>query len=789
MASFTEAELAAIDAKSGDLDANQTGDVNLSAIDAEEERSILERIIAAPKAISDAITGEGQDIEFPDIPEAASGMPAGEGPGFWEGLLPNLKIMAARDDFGKTEIMENAFKDDPRWGGAFVDKFGLPMIMWSDKPYYVNKPGASSQDLGTAIGEVTKFFPATKFANAGKTVWSVLRRGALGYSATEAGSQALETQLAPEVASAKKKSGEVTPASLRDDIALSTAIGVGADVVLPPAAKLAKRAVVGTAKAITPAAVKNLFPRITPEIMNTSKFPLTQGQRTSSPYDPTASATKQSQASDQITQEDILRNSKLEGGGGPTVREFDADQLEQIRNEAKILQDQLGSGSAGNVDADLVPYESATGVQNIVTSEADRLKGVASSGYKTVRESVDQPVVTPKGMNETTTRALQTIADLQLSARELADFPQLAREMKYLQKLQKMSANPRFKGSPFKLIAGYQKTINRLMRDAATDTEKMAFGKIKSVIDDSVFNGIEQGFITGNKDLIDTLFSSKEAYRKYIGLTGKAAKKDDNAANNILKLITNPDYDPKSFVNALFGHNKFNPSKEMTKVLKNYKANLSPEQYDEVLGLIKDGVIEKAFSGAGRTGVTRANIVNNYKDVFLKNKNLIDELFTPEEVARIADFRKNVIPTMWSDPSLILNASGTSYGLLSAGRMAGIFSSLAKVPVVAAVTGAETAANAMNRSASMQGALDAIGQYSIRSNKPLLSVGARVPFTGKRVDVDLLVPADASRAGQTLAREPVVEQDDIETSAAVSNLIQTLDPEARQKILQSIGPQ
>jgi len=89
----------------------------------------------------------------------------------------------------------------------------------------------------------------------------------------------------------------------------------------------------------------------------------------------------------------------------------------------------------------------------------------------------------------------------------------------------------------------------------------------------------------------------------------------------------------------------------------------------------------------------------------------------------------------------------------------------------------------------MNNALNAISQYTIRSNKPLLSIGTRVPFTGKRVDVDLLVPDDASRAGQTLAREPVVEQDDIETSAAVSNLIQTLDPEARQKILQSIGPQ
>ena len=782
MAGFTEEDLRALDAESGDAEANQTGDINVDQIDKKEERSLFERIKAAPKAISDAITGEGQDIEFPDVPETST-MGSDEGPSFWEGLVPNLKIMAVRDDFGKTEIMESSFKDDPRWGGAFVDKFGLPMIMWNEKPYYVNKPGASSQDLGTAIGEITKFFPATKIANAGKTIWSVLRRGALGYSATEGASKALETKLAPEVAGAKKTSGEVTPTSIRDDIALSTAIGVGADVALPPAAKLAKRAIVGGAKAVTPAAVKNLFPRITREIMNTSRFPLTQGQRTSAAYDPNASAIKQSQASEQITQEDILRGSKLEGGGGPTIREFDANQLDQIRQEATMLRDQFGSGKVGSLDSDLVPYESATGVQNIVTGEADKLKGTATSGYKAVREAVDQPIVTPKGMNETTTRALQTVADLQLSARELADFPQLAREIKYLQKLQKMSANPRFKGSPFKLISGYQKTINRLMRDAATDTEKKAFGQIKSVIDDSVFNGIEQGFITGNKEVIDTLFASKEAYRKYIGLTGKAAKKDDNAANNILKMITNPDYDPKSFVNSLFGHSKFNPSKEMTKVLKNYKANLPQEKYDEVIALIKDGVIEKAFSGAGRSGVTRANIVNNYKDVFLKNKNLIDELFTPDEVARIADFRKNVIPTMWADPSLMLNASGTSYSLLSAGRMAGILSSVAKVPVVAAVTGAEGAASQMSRSASMNDALNAISQYTIRSNKPLLSVGSRVPFTNKRVDVDVLIPADASRAGQTVVREPVVEEDDVETSPAVLGILDSIDASTREKIM------
>ena len=769
------------DINGGNPDAVQTGDINTSQIDREEERSLFERMKAAPKAISDAITGEGQDIEFPDVPEATQMVD--QAPDFWEGLVPNLKVMAVRDDFAKTEIMEKSFKNDPRWGGAFVDKFGLPMIMWNDKPYYVNKPGASTQDLGTALGEIVKFFPATKIANAGKTIMSVLRRGIGAYSATEAGSKVLEGQLAPEVAEAKKASGEVTPTSIRDDIALSTAIGVGADTLLPPAARLAKKAIVGGAKAVTPTAVKNLFPRITPEIMNTSKFPLTQGQRTSPAYDPEASAIKQSQASEQITQEDILRGSKLEGGGGPTIREFDANQLDQIRQEATILRDELGSGTVGSLKSDLVPYESATGLQNIVTGEADKLKGTATSGYKAVRKAVDPPVVTAQGMNQTVKRALETIDNIGLTARELEDYPKLIREKKFLLSLLRKTKNRKYKGEPFKILSGYQKTINRLIREAPTTTEKMAFGEIKSVIDDTVFNGIEQGFITGNKEIIDTLFASKEAYRKYIGLTGKAAKKDDNAANNILKIITNPDYDPKSFVNALFGHNKFNPSKEMTKILKNYKANLPPEKYDEVIGLIKDGVIEKAFSGAGKSGVTRKNIVDNYSDVFLKNKNLINELFTPDEIARIADFRKNVIPTMWADPSLMLNASGTSYSLLSAGRMAGILSYVAKVPVLAAVTGAEGAASQITRSASMNDALNAISQYTTRSNKPLLSVGGKIPFTNKRLDVDVLVPDDASRVVQTQARKPVVEQDDLETSPSVLGILDSINASTREKIL------
>jgi len=51
MAGFTEEDLRALDAESGDAEANQTGDINVDQIDKKEERSLFERIKAAPKPL------------------------------------------------------------------------------------------------------------------------------------------------------------------------------------------------------------------------------------------------------------------------------------------------------------------------------------------------------------------------------------------------------------------------------------------------------------------------------------------------------------------------------------------------------------------------------------------------------------------------------------------------------------------------------------------------------------------------------------------------------------------
>ena len=106
-------------------------------IDKVEEKNFFDSLVSIPGAIVSAVTGEGQEVEFPNVPEATD--MGGEAPGLIEGIVPNIKSFLARDDVGKLEIFEDAFKGDERWGGAFQDKFGNPMMIWNNKPYYVVK--------------------------------------------------------------------------------------------------------------------------------------------------------------------------------------------------------------------------------------------------------------------------------------------------------------------------------------------------------------------------------------------------------------------------------------------------------------------------------------------------------------------------------------------------------------------------------------------------------------------------------------------------------------------------
>ena len=674
------------------------------------ENSLWEEIAALPGGIYAAATGEGIPIEFPNIPETTE--MGDNAPGFFEAFMMNNKLMFARDDFGKAEIMQDAFKEDERWGGVYTDKFDNPMIVWNGKPYYVNKPGFSGQDIGTFTGEIIKFLPASKFVGGAKTITGTAARGAGAYSATELAGQAGEAMLTPETTAAKSKTVE----DLAGEVGTSTAIGVGVDLALPPIAKGVKTAIKTAGKAV-PEGVKTMFPRFKPEVLQESKYPLTQGQRTAELPDQRAGV----KTTQQLEEEDIMRFSP---SSQPTatgiIRAFDEDQLAQIRADAKELQTEFGSGRPDVTMADDVPTAVAEEIQTQVGTTATGLKTRATKAYEVVQGADVQPVMSRQGVMDTSRSALDSVLSPQglgITQRELDRMPILNREVAYLKKINRLSQNPNFKGSPLNILHGYQKSLNRAVRTAEQGSpEALALGKIKEQVDQAVFDGIERGIITGDEEVLNSLKEATDLYRQYMGLTGKMTGRDaqEKAANKILEQITNPNFTPKQVVNSFFGHAKFNPNQSMGLVLKKLKDILPPEQYDEVVALAKDAVLEKAFSGSGKSGVTRTNIVNNYNDVFVKNKAITGLLFNEQELARIGQFRNDVMPTLWAE--IKLNPSGSGYTVLSGLAQQGLLNYARVIPIVG-----REAVESVQDIRSAGSARAATRQYLNRVNRPLFS--------------------------------------------------------------------
>lgn len=730
-----------------------------------DDRTFLEKIAEIPGAIYGAVTGEGADVEFPDVPEATELVGTGE-VGFLETIIPNLKIMMVRDDVGKAEVIERSFANDERFGGVFADKFDNPMIVWNDKPYYMNKPGFSQQDFGTFIGEFVKYIPAAKFVKGASTIRGMVQRGVPSYGATEVASQAVEGLLTPKTTAASKR----PPSDLVEEAGIGTAIGVGADVAMatvPPVVKAAVRPVArGVAKVTRdlPRYVARTTEAVSDALSPTvqaSKYPLTVGQRGAKP--PTGGPGEK--VTPQLEAEEVIRRApSTDPSASGVIRSFDDAQMQEIVDDAIAIQREMGSGRAATAPgAEDVPGYAAEAVQGVVGRRATELKTAASEGYDAVKAAEVQPKMSREGVLRTAEDATQAVkSEMGVTARELDQMPILKGELDYLSRIRKMAGNPRFKGSPLSVIHGYQKSLNRAIGTAQPGSpERLALGKIKSVVDKAVYDGIEEGFMLGDQAVLDQLKGATGLYRQYMGLTGKGTGRDtqEKAANKILEKLTNPDATPYELVSVLFGHAKFNPNQTMGVVIDRLKSILPENEYDEVVALLKDGVLEKAFSGKGRSGVTRKNIAGNFEDVFVKQRAIINKLFSAEEIARIRQFRKNVLPTLWAEERL--NPSGTGLMILSAMARSNLLNYAKLVPLV----GTE-AVGAVKGILDRSDAYAAIRQYVARSSRPLFSQ-----------------PVAA------VSRPPAIESYAGEVPPELQSILDGLSEEARGKVLEQVAPQ
>ena len=672
---------------------------------------VVDTVTDTAVGVKKAFTGEDKEIEFKNAGEITD-----IDIGFFEQLAPMLKMMVSRSDTGKAEIIKDTYEADDRFGGAFVDKFNNPLILWENKPYYINKPGATETDFSNIVSEILKFYPAAKFAATGKTALGTAGKGTIGYGTTEAANIAGEELVSPDTSESKTVADRVS------EVGVSTAIGVGADLVAPKIGK----AVGAGLRTVTPKKFVSSLPTITKDVYETitkSKYPLTKGQATTKPFEK-GQGDAQAQASKQIMEEDRLRFSKDDGG--EIITGFDKEQLEMIRKDADTLTETMGSGQTAGLEKDLVPLESAAGIKNIVTKAAQGYKKSAQNLYENA--NLNELILTPQGINKFSEDALNSVKELNIGTTEMGMYPTLKKSVEILKKLNKLSANPNFKQKPFSVMRDYQKTINRLIRGveskAPGSPELLGMRAIKSTLDNYITKGVDNAFIVGDESIIENLLKANKDYRSYIGLTGKDVGKDgsEKAANNILKKLTNPGLDADAVVNTFFGHARFQPAAVMNLVLKKIRQNIPKDQFQEVVALVKDGILTRGFSGAGKSGVTRTNIINNYNQTFKRNKQLINQLFSKDELKRIEQFKDNVLPTLWAE--LKMNPPNTANMLMFSLARKGLLSYAGKIPLV----------GEMLDPASYKGigetrdAVDAISGYMKRKKAPLFSNLIQAPI-------------------------------------------------------------
>lgn len=698
----------------GGTSASSAPPVDVARQQFEPDTSVIDMILNAPSAIGQAISGEGVPIEFPDLPELTE--MGADAPGFFEGLGVRLKGMMARDDFGKAEIIHDAFDGDPRYGGKFRDAAGLPIIVWNTIPYYVNKPGLTGQDFNTMLGEILRYTPATRFAGKGKTALETAARGVPAYGATELATIAGEAFITPETVKAKER----TYGDIAEQVGVSTGIGVAADVGLPivgraigtgmrEGARLASKANRKLAEAFDEA-----FPRFSFDVIQESKYPLTLGQRTAEP--PQGVTPKQTE---QLGLEDRLRQTASSDAATLLMRGFDEDQLTAIRNDAMELQAEFGAGTTdpagiyGNI-----PSVAAEAAQETISSAAQRLKEESSTLYDLVKGADPSPVMTAEGVQKVTQELIDVVPTI-LAPSQIVDGP-LLREIQQLRKLKKIAKNPKFKDQALKNIHGYQKRLRTAIGQAEKGSpEELALIQMKQKLDEAVYNGIERGFITGDQEVLDQLQQATGLYSDYMAAIGRGTGRNpqERAANRILEQLSNNQYTPVQVANLLFGQNKFAPNQSMGVVLDKLEKALDPSDYEQFVLLLKDGIMTKAFAGRGGE-VTRTSIVNNYNDVFFKNRDIINRVFSPEEIARIKKFQKNVLPTLWAE--IKMNPSGSGYTLLSAAQRANML-----VPSVMTRAAIAKGIDVAEGVARREDALNAVSQTLQRMQTPMLSSSAQ----------------------------------------------------------------
>ena len=690
------------------------------------------------------------EYDFPEISDAPVG--------FFEGLSSgNLRALLTSDSTEKIKILDDFYSNDERYGtedirGAQRDKFGNPIIIWKGKPYYLNKPGFSEIDFDSLLTQALFFAPAATRGDK-KLATRILSTGAKT-GALEIGRQLLT----------------------KDEIdrgELGTTVGVGAATEALPFGRFTKLIadrVRRNAEEITklpvysaPGAEKQLTSAIegqlaTPKDTTTmvdklEVLPKTKGQRTGKQED--------------LIIEDLMRNTELYGVKSQTqLKQFDESQLKIIKNNVDILLDNIGAGRIKAGEG------SAVDIGELIAKEIDdtaaQLKNLGKEAYDKANKMAPTFLSGPgvlglaQSLKQNATNFMQGSRPVRIDPSRLERMPIVQNNIKYLDRIIKIYSNPKAKSVNFNAIEDFRIRLNSDIKGAAPGSpEQLVLQQMKRGLDDYMNEAVEGTLVFGDEKALELLKNARKSYKAYkdfqIG-TGPAK-------NQMPKIIDGEKSALEVASIILGGANKLNDKGLGIDIIK--RIIKAEGQNGPTSELLKNAILLRTFSDP-KGGITRAKIVGNFKDNFIKNKEITKLLFTDREIQGLDLFVKDVAKTLPVEQ--MKNPSRSGYTAVDAALQRGIIKPiLTKLPIVKNVT--ETVAE-------------------VAENLRGGSVGARVtaqPGDDLKSFLNLMfspiraLPTAATPEG-TMERDIQQDSDETSQSSSLNKIMSNLKPDTIQKL-------
>lgn len=601
-------------------------------------------------------------LEYPDMPEIteAGSLTFKESS---EAGFPDIKALMTVDDLEKARILEKAFSGkDKRWGGIFKDKYHNLMITWDGKQYYINKPGMSTQDFQSILGQIGMMLPAANWARKGK----MLSRGGkavLGYGGTEAARQAIT-----------KENMDLKEGARNVGIATAT------EMLLPPVISGGKRIVQGITKPASYFAdkIKRLeaipyFNLQTPPAIEKIKqiflkqkgeFNLEKTRGQFLPYGPRKDL--------ELEKEDLIRHSGTFGNDNRILlKDFDEVQLQQIKGEvAKIVKEFTDSDRAIVVGSE---NELAELIGAKIKEVASSLKKVGTDAYTAAKETGSAFVLAPS-IAELSDTLIRSVDELKGGARQLERMPILKENLSYLKKAREFFSDPLARNVNYKNLDDWRRRLNIDINSTVKGSpERLALETIKREFDIGINRLITKGLIEGDVESIKALQKATRLWKNYKEFS--LGQKGDPAFNVMPKILKDENVSANDVLSYIFTANKIKDKGLGLDIINRIKKQGNPE----LIKLLKEAALIKTFTNQRTGDITRSAIVNNFRENFIKNRQIVNKLFTKEEISKLQRFVDEVETTMPAE--VWNNTSKSAYSFVNAMAERKLWPVIRKIPM------------------------------------------------------------------------------------------------------------